>query len=301
MRAENASTYSNVFTNCSYEGDIKVVGSFAARTTVGGLIGYNSSNYVTLDNCHSSGSITFENQYSAGDMTNYVAVGGIYGYDGQETNFKSLCTSSMNLGVSGNCKTADKPLYVGGIVGSNSRNNNNRYNAMNIKNSGNITIGKVDVTTNESYLCVGGVVGMIVHSKNCTGYENAVNTGNITLIGEISGTTGESYIGGLYGYTEEPIVNAQCYCNIVAPGIANTGMVMGVPRAEATLAKNCKLGGTIAFTSKETEDSMGETQVVPIVETITEENYFNYIYGGTTDWSGVENYDGCEFLSVKPE
>jgi hypothetical protein len=29
-------------------------------------------------------------------------------------------------------------------------------------------------------------------------------------------------------------------------------------------------------------------------------NFYNYIYGGKTDWSGVSNYDGCSALSAAP-
>ena len=127
MRASNSSTYSNVFTNCTYSGDITMIGSFANRSTIGGLVGYNSANYFALDNCHSTGNITVQNNYTGGDVTNYVGVGGLIGYDGQETEIKSLCTNSGDIAVSGNCKSTNA-LVVGGIWGWSARNNKNRYN-----------------------------------------------------------------------------------------------------------------------------------------------------------------------------
>ncbi len=293
VRASNNSTYTNVFTNCTYSGDIKMIGSFANRSTIGGLIGYNSANYITLDNCHSTGNIIFENYYSAGDVNNYVAVGGIIGYCGQEVEYKSLCTSSMNLAVSGTCK-ATNPLYVGGIAGLVAHNEANRYNAMNVVNSGNITIGKDKVTTIVNNLCVGGVLGKITNSRACTGYENAVNTGDITIVGTIEGVTDASYVGGIAGYTEEPIVNASAYCAIIAPGF-KTGWITGVARTTGTLAKDCKVGGT--FYEYDKKDGGW------IPTSLTEDNYFNYIYGSgaDTDWTGTDNHDGCTCITSKPE
>ena len=295
MRSVNNATYKNVFTNCTYSGDITMIGSFANRSTIGGIVGYNSANYFSLDNCHSTGNITVQNNYTGGDVTNYVGVGGLIGYDGQETEFKSLCTNSGDIAVSGNCKSTNA-LVVGGIWGWSTRNEANRYNAINAANSGNITIGKQDVTTTVNNLCVGGVAGKLVNSKACTGYENAVNTGNITIVGTIEGVTDASYVGGIAGYTEEPIVNASAYCAIIAPGF-KTGWITGAARVkDAVVANNCKIGGEF-LGNYNVEDEVYE------MDPITEANYFNYIYGSgvDTDWTGTENYDGCTCLSAKPE
>ena len=294
MRSVNNATYTNVLTNCTYSGDITMIGSFANRSTIGGIVGYNSANYLSLDNCHMTGNITVQNNYAGGDVTNYIGVGGILGYDGQETEIKSLCTNSGDIAVSGNCKSTNA-LVVGGIWGWSARNQANRNNVTNVVNSGNITIGKEDVTTTVNNLCVGGVMGKITNSKACTGYENAVNTGNITFVGEIGGVTTASYVGGIAGYTEEPIVNASAYCTILAPGF-KSGWITGVARVKDTLlATNCKIGGEF-LGNYNVEDEVYE------MDPITEANYFNYIYGSgaDTDWTGTENYDGCTCLSAKP-
>ena len=293
MRAKNASAYKNTFTNCTYNGDITLNGAFSYRSTVGGIVGYNSSNYFTLDNCHMTGNITSHNT-AEGDLTYYMAIGGISGYNGQEIEYKTLCTNSGDISISGNCKGAH-PLLVGGISGWTAHNNANRYNAFNVVNSGNITIGKENVTTTINNLNVGGVVGKFTNSAACTGCENAVNTGNITIVGEIGGITDASYIGGIIGYTEEPIVNASAYCTILAPGF-KSGWITGVARVKDTLlATNCKIGGEY-LGNYNIEDEVYE------MDPITETNYFNYIYGSgaDTDWTGTENYDGCTCLSAKP-
>ena len=308
MRAKNASAYMNSFKNCSYSGDITLVGSFGNRATIGGIVGYNSANYFSFDSCHTSGSITFQNNYSAGDLAGYVGVGGLIGYDGQEIDYKSLCTSDMDISVCGNCKTAASSLYVGGAIGLDARNNNNRYNALNIFNSGNIVVGNEYVTTTVNNLCVGGIVGKITSSATCTGYENAVNTGDITFVGTIEGVTDASYVGGIAGYTEEPIINATAHCKISAPDY-NVGWITGSSRGTYTFknsegkdhtaevtAKNCKIGGNVSVIEIDTEDETKKEILTPI----TADNFYNYIFGGTTDWTGVENYDGCTYLETKP-
>ena len=308
MRAKNASAYMNSFKNCSYSGDITLVGSFGNRATIGGIVGYNSANYFSFDNCHTSGSITFQNNYSEGDLAGYVGVGGLIGYDGQEIEYKSLCTSDMDISVCGNCKTASSALYVGGAIGLDARNNNNRNNALNIFNSGNIVVGNEYATTTVNNLCVGGIVGKITSSATCTGYENAVNIGDISFVGIIEGVTDASYVGGIAGYTEEPIVNATAHCKISAPDY-NVGWITGFSRGTHTLknsegndytaeviAKDCKIGGNAAVIEIDPEDETKKEKLTPI----TADNYFDYIFGGTTDWTGVENYDGCTYLETKP-
>ena len=296
MRAKNASAYMNSFKNCSYSGDITLVGSFSNRATIGGIVGYNSANYFSFDNCHTSGSITFQNNYSEGDLAGYVGVGGLIGYDGQEIEYKSLCTSDMDISVCGNCKTAANSLYVGGAIGLDARNNNNRNNALNIFNSGNIVVGNENVTTTVNNLCVGGIVGKITSSATCTGYENAVNIGDISFVGTIEGVTDASYVGGIAGYTEEPIINATAHCKISAPDY-NVGWITGVARVQdAVVAKDCKIGGNAAVIEIDPEDETKKEKLTPI----TADNYFDYIFGGTTDWTGVENYDGCTYLETKP-
>jgi hypothetical protein len=50
----------------------------------------------------------------------------------------------------------------------------------------------------------------------------------------------------------------------------------------------------------EAEDGSGDQVVVDEIITLDGSNYYDYIYGGTTDWTGNANYDGCTFLSVVP-
>jgi hypothetical protein len=108
------------------------------------------------------------------------------------------------------------------------------------------------------------------------------------------------YVGGVVGTTSVGVANAKSYCNIVVPDGSAVGAIMGSSRADNIIASNCELGGAIAFTTQTVEDSEGDTEVRPVYQTLAPENYFNYIYGGTTQWAEGSNYDGCTFLSAKP-
>jgi hypothetical protein len=79
-------------------------------------------------------------------------------------------------------------------------------------------------------------------------------------------------------------------------------MITGALRSATVVASNCKIGGTICTKSSmgEAEDGSGDQVVVDEIITLDGSNYYDYIYGGTTDWTGNANYDGCTFLSVVP-
>ena len=122
------------------------------------------------------------------------------------------------------------------------------------------------------------------------------------------------YGGGIVGKTIAKTTNAKCYCEIDAVGYANTGMIMGIPRADATLASNCQLGGKIATTNGEdgkpffrtlvdvvdgsngTENADG-SEIVLLPEYVM---YYDVIYGGTTEWAEGATYDTCTLLTQKP-
>ena len=62
--------------------------------------------------------------------------------------------------------------------------------------------------------------------------------------------------------------------------------------------KNSNVGGTIC---REVLFNGDTYQNEEVVVTIDGSNFMDYLYGATTDWNGVANYDGCSFLTVKPE
>ena len=78
--------------------------------------------------------------------------------------------------------------------------------------------------------------------------------------------------------------------------------------ARTAVVRDCKVGGEMIFSQTITEhtdvDAGGDPiTTVTVTNTpgvLTADNWFNYIYGGTTDWSGVTGYDGCERLTAAP-
>ena len=117
-----------------------------------------------------------------------------------------------------------------------------------------------------------------------------------TLLNIRAGKASTNVLNGVfvdYYGSQTPVSGVASYCSILAVGLTNVGWIMGSPRAAATLATNCKLGGT-AYGDYDDEDEFYKK--IPI----DKDNFYNYIYGGTTDWTGVDNYDGCSTLASKP-
>ena len=293
-RSYNAKAYKLAITDCSYSGNIIVDGMLANRPAIGGIMAYNSGNYASLTNVHHTGNITVHNTFD-GIVSNWMSIGGIIGYDGQEPPLTN-CSNSGDITVTGNFvgvyKEANYPLRVGGIVGY--PNSFAKVRA-GVVNTGDITIGAKGVETKVNFLCVGGIWGEVT-SASAT-MTDPINTGNITITNVTNASVTDSYVGGIVGKTIAKVTNAQCYCNIAAAGYTNLGWATGSALVkDSVVATNCKLGGNIVLLTIDDADESQKEELTPL----TADNYFNHIFGGTTDWTGVENYDGCTLLTESP-
>ena len=205
--------------------------------------------------------------------------------------------------VTEQAKTNTK-MYIGGIFSSPSAKITTKSN---IVNKGNITVkGTAGADGNIS---VGGIAAEGAAAITC-----GVNVGKITVV-RPQDSTSTYHIGGIIGISTGSVSGVESYCDIEAIGLGdqNIGMIKGQPRVVATTeedgsitntvraALNCKLGGRIAVATSSTEDADGNSVSVIDWNVISADNFYNYIYGGTTDWTGVDAYDGCSFLSVAPE
>jgi hypothetical protein len=293
-RSYNAKAYKLTMTDCSYSGNIIVNGQIVNRPAIGGIMAYNSGNYASLTNVHHTGNITVHNTFD-GIVSNWMSIGGIIGYDGQEPPLTN-CTNSGDITVTGNFvgvyKDANYPLRVGGIVGY--PNSFAKVRA-GVVNTGDITIGAKGVETKVNFLCVGGIWGEVT-SASAT-MTDPINTGNITITNVTNASVADSYVGGIVGKTIAKVTNAQCYCNIAAAGYTNLGWATGSARVkDSIVATSCKFGGNIVEVEVDDEDESQTEKLTPL----TADNYFNHIFGGETDWTGVENYDGCTLLTASP-
>ena len=134
---------------------------------------------------------------------------------------------------------------------------------------------------------VGGIIGTSTTTNN-EAITNCINIGELVSTDNVETTT----VGGIAGMTTSFITNCQSHCRI-ATLHCTFGIITAAKRTETTLVKNCQVGGVVISEYDEDEDEYIEAK-------LSSSNYYKYIYGGITDWSGVEGYDGNTLLSTKP-
>ena len=223
-----------------------------------------------------------------GTVSSYAgAVGGIAGllYDwgvvgGTESAYNVNEGEVKLLGTSAG--------YAGGVVGYI-----HQVDATNTTMTCTYSINKGAVSGNKY---VGGIVGYSgITLADCIA--NCVNIGSVE--GTITDADYAGYIGGIAGYVAANITNSKAYSSIRRNNYLNVGMVTGSARVKDTVvATNCQVGGDFVKLEYDQEDEVDKETVTPL----TDENFFNCIYGSdtNTDWTGTDNYDGCTLLTVKP-
>ena len=276
-------------TNATNTGDISVGGTISGNLLVGGLIGTHTATLV-FTNIINEGDVTVDITSTSTETDIEYLIGGLIGNQmGSLTEIG--CYNKGDISVTG---TLTGAAYVGGNVASLEAT----ISLENSGNSGAISIGSDTKACSASKLCIGGIAGSQEAEKTCTFKSGIVNIGDISIVNSKITDVANSYVGGIFGYALYPIVGASCYCDIMAAGYTNVGWIMGSPRAAATLATNCQLGGNAVEFEIDESDETKKEKMTPL----TADNYFNYIYGSgaNTDWTGTENYDGCTLLTAKP-
>jgi hypothetical protein len=229
---------------------------------IGGMIGYFDATSATYPytNCYNSGNISFKGK--AGLSTEEVP----------DTNYNTEYT-----------------ICLGGLAGQVRNNATTKPGNLNVTN-GFKNSGKIEFSGSNPAgpVFIGGIVGdMARDTAAWTG--DIVNTGDIVFTGS---SKSDSYAGGIFGRTTVAIPNGVSYCTLNAQNCAGSGLITGSPRSATVTAPNCKVGGsTLAF-------DPGDFQYRPTE--INEDNFYNFIFGGTTDWTGVENFDGATLLTEAP-
>ncbi|MBR2859594.1 MAG: hypothetical protein IKB90_05845, partial [Alistipes sp.] len=280
---------------------------------LGGFVGddtsSNTESTIEFENCYNKGAITLEDGMTS---TGNIRMGGFIGYIRTQYDKNVANYGDIYVGA-----TTTKQILLGGVYGYSG-------SAYIMKggyvNTGNITItGGTGTATGFAVAC-GGILGTFYNSV-----ENAINTGNITMTGNASKT--DSTFGGIVGYSygNGIIKNCQSYCTIKAfEKVGNeyvpyqqVGIITGSSRraeihtgsnntanARTAVVRDCEVGGNMVFAeNKETVEDPGGESIETITDVLTpldETSWFNYIYGGTTNWSGVTGYDGCERLAAAP-
>ena len=291
------------YTNCHNEGDIEIGKNVMVANClrIGGFI----TNVETADktnvitDCSNSGDITVY-------ATNSVNVKGVMRIGGfisqhQDGTLKLLGT----IKNSGNINYAGKQAGVigtsiGGIFGGNDSAGSIHADSYAVLlNEG--TLSFTGETVQQFYI---GGIAAFVSKYAIPATVKLINTGDIVATGKSGeGLEKNCIVSGIIGSLKYPIDGAQCFCNINAPMYtAQTGMLEGKARTTAQLYTNAKVGGTICKSENETETMDGPVIYTPVITTLTGENFMDYIYGPTVDWSAITpQYDGCSYISSKEE
>ena len=264
----------NIFDGCSNSGDIIIKGnaSKTAYAALGGIYGAASGTtaIIILNGFTNSGDIIFEGSQNGAFVAdtdrgarNYLDMGGLFG-----TVDKSITFSN-----------ADYPTWTGNIV-----------NTGTIKHTG----------TAANAVRIGGFAGSLLSIATPTVTDGKIiNLGNLVCTGTFGSETAQyNGIGGIVGYTDSIIENAESYCSINAPKVA-AGMITGSSRSATVIAKSCKVGG--AFIENVIgEDADGNSTTIETEMKLDATNWMDYIYGTIPTWEEGTDYDGCSFLTVKP-
>ena len=70
------------------------------------------------------------------------------------------------------------------------------------------------------------------------------------------------------------------------------GMLTATPRSESIVVSNFKVGGCVRIFNTLDEGY--------VTTPLNADNFYNYLYGGSTDWTGATDYDGCTYISALP-
>ena len=291
----------HVLTRFVCDCDLNLHGDVNGNIQIGGIGAYISAAITTVDKCTISGDVNF-----TGSTTAYFSYGG---YANQNNLGMTRNNTVNNFVHSGNI-TLTGSVGTNLLLGGFSTQQKTVYYANNVANTGNFTLGTADKA-----LTIGGdyayIAGLFAHLQALTNDENEdgvadpyvltgdmINTGNITIQNTTikKGEACKVKVGGIgANVTASDVINgAKCYCGINVSGInhASIGYISGSPRTSATV-KDCYLAG-YGLVYDSTDDEYIESPLFSAT------NYFDFIYGGSTAWTGDENYDGCKYLTTKP-
>ena len=323
--------------DCTNNGDIIVsspaIGTAAtgADAFLGGLC-YSGGSNTTYRRCVNNGDIIIEEGVN---IANCCRIGGMIANveTSGKTNVFEACENNGDIIVKGNISAQTTGVCrIGGMFGQFT--NGTLKIVDGFKNTG--TIEFAGFQMQDTGTSLGGIVGgtdgsSAVWSAESTGniinegeikftgktvgsfymggfssFQNAsvpaspvkiINTGNITATGTAKSYTNAT-ISGICGNIKSPIANAECFCDIYAPGYGKCeiGMISGKARTAAITFTNVKVGGRICTETDEEDES--DKWV-----TLSESNYLGLIYKmtGTPLTEEQAAADGITILTSKDQ
>ena len=290
-------------------GNLKLGGTHTGRLCAGGILGYGTAPIPSSSvGATNNGTISFieggkckelelggicgltkqalRNSVNngavivAGEVTGTIArvAGGIAWINDGGMN---TITNHGDVTIKSAAKMASTVVgQIGGVSGINQKSNTNAFN------TGTITIEEGVTFANGTM-----VAGCIADAR--AGATNFTNTGDINILCELAENNGW-LVGGCVGKSVENkgLTNIQCFCTFNTKAAQYAGFLIGTPRTSSIKVTSGAVGGNCMIYNTEDETYK--------LSKLTKEDYFNYIYGGSTDWTGVDGYDGVTFLTEAP-
>ncbi len=324
---------------CSNKGNISVYSSYATTVYLGGMCGKIEAGQLLMaevDNVESINENYGDILYDAKNSGATVYAGGSVGIlcDNLTSGVTAVSsahrisyfTNYGDITINGECKTAQIGGFIGRYAKGTGKGTTLHYTLVESRNKGNMT---VNAAVKGGDCAIGGMMGFQIHNF-ATAKGNWINEGKMTFTGsvegarlliggymaatdralsgtnctvynfgdiEVTGTVDETKnyrIGGITGQTNKTFANCHSYCNIVAIGYQHVGMLTGCDRSSTVNGTGCSVGGTICLSGDIEDETLD-------VVSLSESNYFNYMYGAleATKW-GDTPYDGCVLLTEKP-
>jgi len=227
--------YGKIIYNGSQVGLLTIYGisSYQTDVTVSDCINYAP---IKVAGAHPSGSKKYLNVAGvcAGPNSAYVP--------GEIKNCKNY--GGITIGVDASAAAA--ATWIGGVTAGYITNPNN-----NLENHGTITV--TDSAKFKQALYIGGVYGGLAGLERGSGLKN---TGNIYMNALTENVKSTVSIGGIINQSNKvtALTDSYCYCDIVAPGWTNVGMVVGT--THKTTYTYCHIGGSILKGTMKTAEKL---------------------------------------------
>ncbi len=259
------------YRNCVNNGNITVESdvTIANCCRIGGLIANVETKDKTniIDACQNNGNILVKANTSA-QSAGVARIGGMFGHFTNGTvKILNGFKNTGNVEYAG-YQMKDSGTSIGGIIGGGTDGG-----AWSTESTGNIinegTISFTGKTVGSFY--IGGFSAFMNYTVPAAPIK-IINTGNIVATGTAKSYTNAT-ISGLCGNLKAPIDNAECFCDIFAPGYGNTeiGLLSGKVHSATVTYTNAKVGGRICTEVDDEDES--EKWI-----TVTEDNFRSYLY-----------------------
>ena len=160
----------------------------SAQAYIGGVVGKYSGGSLTR--CNNEANIT----YSA-TGSNKIYIGGVVS-NNEKSTLSDCHSTGGNISVTGYSTTG--PVYVGGVVGYDTKTIDSCTNAMTVD------LGGTFSATSDNYFCLGGIAGKVTGGS----ITDCLNTGAVICSHKNSGSKGYTFVGGLVGQIKGTISNS---------------------------------------------------------------------------------------------